>query len=379
MTSRGRHVKQFVEEENPGVRTRRPAHSDNFAFLRLIAAIAVIYGHAFPLTGHVAPGLMANGIQTIAVKIFFVISGYLITESWLRDPHPVRYALRRILRIFPALVVLCVVTVFAVGPLLTTLMVADYFRNSLAYMYFWNILMSPFYSLPGVFSGNIYPNAVNGSLWTLPVELSMYILMPLTLMTVRWNRMFFSLCAILLCVASLIVIRGGTEYGPIVFYGTNIVSALDVAPYFFVGALARLLDAKRYLNLQYAFVACLIAPFVPNSDLAREAVLLVLLPYAVLSFGYAYPPRFAAVAKIGDLSYGTYLYGFLMQQIAVSCFEFGRTPMSNFLLAVVPTLICAALSWKYIEKPMLAIKPSRWSPTVRLASRQDPSSSDAAS
>ena len=64
---------------------------NGFDGIRLAAAATVIIGHAYPLTGNVAPGLLANGIQTIAVKTFFVVSGFLIAGSWIADPNVPRY------------------------------------------------------------------------------------------------------------------------------------------------------------------------------------------------------------------------------------------------------------------------------------------------
>lgn len=66
---------------------------DNFAAIRIVAAVLVIFGHAFPLTGTVGPGYLGNPVSTLAVKVFFVISGYLISGSWLRDPNALRYML----------------------------------------------------------------------------------------------------------------------------------------------------------------------------------------------------------------------------------------------------------------------------------------------
>ena len=61
--------------------------ANNFDILRLISALLVIYGHSYPLTGLPEPGFAASGVATIGVKIFFVISGYLVALSWLRDSN----------------------------------------------------------------------------------------------------------------------------------------------------------------------------------------------------------------------------------------------------------------------------------------------------
>src|SRR5579871_1464824 len=90
---------------------------NNFDHVRLFGALLVIYGHAYPLTGTVIPGFAANGVATIGVKIFFSISGYLVAQSWLRDPNIVRFFTRRALRIFPALIAVVLLSTFVLGPI----------------------------------------------------------------------------------------------------------------------------------------------------------------------------------------------------------------------------------------------------------------------
>lgn len=334
-------------------------HTDNFGFLRLIAAIAVLFGHAFPLTGYMAPGLMANGVQALAVKVFFVISGFLITESWMRDQHITRYAMRRILRIFPGLIALVFLTVFFFGPVLTTFSPKDYFFSPSTYAYFLNIAMSPRYNLPGVFENNIYPTAVNGSLWTLPVELCMYILMPAAVIFSRYTKFNFHFLTILLCIFSIYFVRIDRSNEPYVLYGTNLKSALDVAPYFFLGASAKMLRSTGVFNNQIAIAMLIAAPFLTQNAAFCEILLYIVLPYTILSFGIASQPVFAAIGRHGDFSYGIYLYGFLIQQMVAKFFQIGNQPYANFTIALIPTAVLAWFSWQWVEKPMLAMKPSR--------------------
>lgn len=152
-----------AQKMNGGVKAR----GNGFDGLRLAAAALVIIGHAYAITGNVAPGLLANGIQTIAVKAFFVISGFLITGSWVADPNVARYMIRRCLRIFPGLALLCLLTMCIAGPAFTSLGVEPYLRSAGTKFYAWNLVLYPVYSLPGVFEHNTYGPAVNGSLWSL--------------------------------------------------------------------------------------------------------------------------------------------------------------------------------------------------------------------
>jgi peptidoglycan/LPS O-acetylase OafA/YrhL len=330
---------------------------DNFVAIRLVAAILVMFGHSFPLTGGYGPGYLGNSVSTLSVKVFFVISGYLISESWSRDPHFGRYLLRRALRIFPALIVLCVLTVFIVGPVLTDLTPSEYFSSDATWRYFSNVALLPVFALPGVFQDNIYQGAVNGSIWTLPVEFSMYLLMPLVLV-LPGRRVMSVVMAVGLSIASIWFTRFNIPDNPAVFWGTNLITGLELVPYFFWGAVYRIWINPRRLNLQIAVAMILLLPLLAIDNWPRsEVVALVIIPYLTLTLGHAAPPLFAGVERWGDWSYGVYLYGFLVQQIVANYFPTSGNSWMNLLFSVPPTLLLGMLSWRFIEEPVLRLKP----------------------
>lgn len=344
-----------------GAQLAATANRDNFASVRLVAAILVVYGHSFPLTGGEGPGYLGSAVSTLAVKVFFVISGYLISESWVRDPHLLRYLTRRVLRIFPALAVLCLLTVFVVGPWLSALPLADYFASQQTWRYLTNVVLLPNYGLPEVFSGNIYSGAVNGSLWTLPVEFSMYLLVPAILVLPFARHAIFAV-AVLSSVASVWFTRMQIPDVPPVIWGSNLINALEMVPYFFWGAVYRIWVPRRTLSVQVAVLMLVVLPLLVVGWPSSEVVALILLPYATLAFGFAAPPALGWVDRYGDFSYGAYLYGFLCQQIVGHFLPLPGNHWANFGFAVIPTLLLGLLSWKLIEKPALQLKPHRRSP-----------------
>ena len=93
-------------------------------FLRLISAIFVILHHSYPLTGN---NSLLSVLGAIAVSTFFVISGYLVSQSWFSDPTPSRFLWKRILRIVPGLVTVVIFTIIIIGPVNTSLPVREYF------------------------------------------------------------------------------------------------------------------------------------------------------------------------------------------------------------------------------------------------------------
>ena len=114
------------------------------------------------------PGVYSGAI---AVKVFFFISGLLVTNSLLQQKSPVAFVLGRFFRIWPALLVLLLVTALVVGPLCSGLGWREYFMHGDPYRYFWkNALLNSDARLPGVFAHNPLPNLVNGALWTLSYE-----------------------------------------------------------------------------------------------------------------------------------------------------------------------------------------------------------------
>jgi peptidoglycan/LPS O-acetylase OafA/YrhL len=341
--------------------TPRSAHrQNNFDFLRLIGAVLVIYGHAYPLTGSVSPGFAGNGVATIGVKIFFVISGYLVALSWLRDGNLARFLLRRCLRIFPALVAVVILTVLVLGPLLTTQPLSAYFNNPLVTFYLRNIALYINYSLPGVFEHNVYPNAVNGSLWSLPAEFFMYLLTPILLArVVSFHKSTFALITAVFVVLSLLLTHAIPRGSQLVIYATDVWSWLQVAPYFVVGAAVALYRLERLMNIHVAFIGLLALAACDTNATVKEAMLMLVLPCACLSFGLGYAPIFEKITRGNDLSYGVFLLGFPVEQAISNTLGSQIGPWPEFVIALPICLGLAYLSWNLVERPILAWKPGR--------------------
>jgi peptidoglycan/LPS O-acetylase OafA/YrhL len=346
-------------------RMAEPAHANNFDFLRLIGAALVIYGHAYVLTGNVPPVFDGNGVHTIGVKIFFVISGYLVAQSWLRDQNLFRFACRRSLRIFPALIAVVVLTVAVVGPAMTTLPLSAYFSDRGLAVYLRNIALYINYALPGVFAHNTYPIAVNGSLWSLPAEVSMYLFTPIMLSPLIIRRKaVFAVGTIALCAASLALVCAFPRHSVYVIYGTSLWAWLEVAPYFVIGAAFPLYRLERLANIHVAFVAVCALAMVPLGAVASQLALMIVLPSAVIAFGLGFTPVFRSLTRGNDLSYGVFLWGFPVQQVLVATLGPQTGPVANCLMALAVSSALAYLSWNFIELPMLSLKPRRGKPVL---------------
>jgi peptidoglycan/LPS O-acetylase OafA/YrhL len=182
---RGRSIDEFIKERK-----------NNFDFIRFLAATLVIFSHSYPITtgnnGSEPFGILSNGQMTfgeLAVSVFFVISGFLITQSFDRSKNIFYYLKARILRIFPALIMVVILSVFFLGPIFTDLSLKNYFSDPQTIDYFKTITLYWMqFDLPGVFQSNIYPGAVNSSLWTLWFEFFFYIVVAFLGVTKLLNK-----------------------------------------------------------------------------------------------------------------------------------------------------------------------------------------------
>ncbi len=131
--------------------------------------MAVVVDHAFLLSG---PGKLTIlfwsdrtlGLGALAVVVFFAASGYLVAASWMADPRLERFVAKRVVRLWPGLAVLVLLTTFVAGPLLSALPPQAYFANPDTWAYLRTVTLAPVVTqLPGVFATNPLPLTVNGS------------------------------------------------------------------------------------------------------------------------------------------------------------------------------------------------------------------------
>lgn len=160
---------------------------NNFDVLRLIFALFVIITHAYPLSGtkYDSEPLMrlTNGqlsFSFLGLKGFFILSGYLVYKSFQRSNTFFDFFKKRVLRIFPALLIMSAFIIFIIGALISEIDWDQYLSNSNVYLYFLQsttlINFGKIKCLPGVFEKNIHGCEVNGSLWTIAYEFFFYFL-----------------------------------------------------------------------------------------------------------------------------------------------------------------------------------------------------------
>lgn len=326
---------------------------NNFTALRWLGALMVLVGHAYIFLGLPEPVILGWApLGPIGVFIFFAISGYLVTQSWERDPHVGRFLVRRALRIFPGLWVCVVLSTYLLGPLLTKIPLHDYWWHAHTKGYLSNLYLYISYALPGVFDGNKYPHAVNGSLWSLPVEFMMYLLMAgfLCLRPSRWISLLAGLGAIL-----MVFVWALPRSEMLVFYRTDMRQLFICGAYFWVGVLMhqwRLperLSGPVLLGVLLAWLA--LSPWRSLFVLASYLA----LPLLVIGVGERSWPV-ARRLNAFDYSYGVYIYAFPVQQTIA--FFYPDMGLAAYLaVTVLCTVFLAKLSWHGVESPSLRFKP----------------------
>ena len=324
---------------------------NNFNLMRLVAAWLVIYGHAHAITG--LPGhdgiawltqLRAAG--AVAVDMFFAVSGFLIAASLERNT--VRgYLVSRGLRILPALLACVALTTLVLGPLLTT--TADYFTQAQTWDYLLvnaSLLLSRFH-LPGVFTGHP-TDVVNGSLWTLPNEARLYVLLLIAWLLGLLAPKRYTLLWLLAMVAGYAL---AWRYWPL---PDHIQKYGECAAFFTTGAL--LWVNRDRIRLSGGVVVGSLACFA----LLRGTTWSHLPYFGLLTYGTLYLGLRVRLPRIRrhDLSYGLYLYGWPAQELAWML-PAGKSVAGNIVIATVIALACAAMSWWLVERPALRWK-KRW-------------------
>ena len=280
------------------MQTSLDSHSNNFTALRLFAALLVLYGHAFELYKLPAPSFMGwMPLGPIAVYIFFAISGYLISISWTRDSHIVRFVLKRVLRIFPGLIVCILLTIFVLGALTTTLSFGDYFKNPQTWL----------------------------------------------------QRAGVILLAVLFFIANYYI--GLTT---VVFYAFPVQYLAICGMYFLVGVGIHQWRLLRFLSASNVIAIAVIWLSLSRWPTLFEYVSYILLPFLTIAFGTGASKAFTWLDKY-DYSYGVYIPAFPVQQV-ISFYFLNHGFRFGIFTSAIITLCLAALSWHWIEKPALQYK-----------------------
>ncbi len=354
-------------------------NQNSLDFIRFVAAIMVIFSHAFPLSlgmdfQRYDPMVWLTNSQatsgTVAVNIFFVISGFLITASMVQSQNALTYLKARFLRIYPGLLVVVLLTMFVLGPLVTTLSLREYLSDPATYQYLGMLRLNGSENvLPGVFATNNFAFVINPSLWTLYYEVLCYLLILLLWLTrllkKRWILgLFIEFLGLNLIGYLLVPTLSGFgihnrlfDLSHAVFFSDLLSNFMHLTPLFLSGGVFyfyrnRIVMKPRYLTLGVIFLVV--------SIITGTGFITLWFPtfgtYTLLYVASSSRSPFKSFGKHGDFSYGLYIYAGPVQQTLTYLFGGVMLPMVNFALAMPITLFIAMLSWHFVEKPALRLK-----------------------
>lgn len=329
--------------------------ANNFDFLRFLGAIFVVWGHSYALGAPPAPSFWGRGIHEFGVVVFFCISGYLVSQSLVRTSTVSSFLLKRCLRIFPALAACVLISVFVLGPAVSTLDLQSYFLHPQTRRYLWNIVLSTQYFLPGVFDTNGKPGAVNGSLWSLPVEFVCYLALAALCLMISRRRLIYGTAVLLLLTSATGLYLIQDPHSPLLYR-----TAFGLFPFFFAaGCLSLLGERVRYrLDVAIALIALLYLVSAANIVWLREVALWLAVPYIVVAFGNRASQSISDWGHRwhGDISYGIYLYSFPIQQLIIHTPSTRPHVVTIIVGTLAGSIACGVASWHLIEKRALALK-----------------------
>lgn len=346
---------------------------NNFDLLRLFAALQVVVLHAWEHL-ELPTGGFAGSLRTLlsffpGVPIFFVISGFLISRSWERSHDLKSYARNRFIRIYPALW-----AAFAVSLILLATLGALSLSN-LGQASFWAWLVAQvsfgqFYN--PTFLRDFGVGVVNGSLWTIPVELAFYAFLPVFYTfgvdraSPRASRIVTGMLFVGSFAAFLVTTEGSGTSRSFVAKALNVTLAPHLYMFMLGMGLQRNLQfVDRWLaGRAWVWLAALVS-FMVSTHLAGDKpawsfapivfVHRILLAMTTLSCAYSARSLAGRWLRGADVSYGAYLYHMLVVNLLVEL-GLGKGSSSGLVAVLAGTLALAGLSWHYVEHPALRRK-----------------------
>jgi len=321
---------------------------NNTDLIRLFLSLMVIYGHATtisPQAGYVDffEYLIGVNSSSVAVWIFFFLSGLLITNSLIVKRNITIFIVARFFRIWPALFVLIFITSYVLGPLLSRDDLSVYFGNTYTHDYFLrNIRLAQQYFLPGVFTSNPYREMVNGSLWSIPYEIYAYFILLVSFffgILNKWSILVFIFVVgfdFISPFAILSLDRGAPLY---------LLFSFSLGVFFTLWADKVMIDIKKPLIFIFGYIVL--------GDL-KVAILMIQVSIFYFVLWLSIQKWFLTFKPKHDLSYGVYLWGFFIAQILVMFFP-GINIYYHQFFSICISLIFAYFSCILVERPCVRL------------------------
>lgn len=330
---------------------------NSFNLVRLLAAASVIVSHSFLIPSGVGASEPLRALTSFtlgrhAVHIFFFVSGLTLARSLHLNSNIAHYAWARLLRIVPALVGFGLFFAFFLGPLVSSASIADYFLDPRTWIYPLSVPLNFQHATPPplVFKNVPIAGAVNNPLWTIKYEVCAYVGLAafagIGLLLKRWHAIALSFVALV----TMIVLQPFEEGGLL----GALYQASKFATCFLFGVSAYALRDHLPVSIGWIILTVAIAALFARTVFGQPAFILLDAHLALLIGSQSFGPLTRWTRK-NDLSYGTYIYGWPIQQAIVALIP----SVGAFVVGAVsiPTALALGyLSWIVIERPALQLK-----------------------
>lgn len=335
-------------------------HQNNFTLIRLIAALVVVKQHSFSSTALYSPTdfMSVLHISAFGLPSFFFISGLLVSQSLELSSSRKNFIWKRFLRVYPAAWLSILFCAFILGPLVTTCSIKDYFSSHLFYQFLSTcFLIRVKYQLPGVFYNSLMGHsAVNSSLWTISLELKLYLgLLLFWLLKLPGKKYLVFLAIIAILVADQVFPnKTGLLIYKLIGMHINIFGVFSCTAFFLTGVLANFYKQKIFIK-NYWLLLILIFFLLAINLPSLRSLSFILIPMINLFGATKGINLLKRITPHADLSYGIYVFAFPIQQIVANYFRPGNT-WAFFLLTILIVLPFAFFSWHFVEKKALSLK-----------------------
>ncbi|HEY9216124.1 MAG TPA: acyltransferase [Ancylobacter sp.] len=332
------------------------ARLNNFGLLRLLFASSVVLSHAPELVdGNRSRELLTRIFGTLSfgelgVDGFFLISGYLITRSFLTSPGLLAYLTKRVARIYPAFLVATIVSIAVFAPLSGTDLSALLPRDWVRVLRDAVLLQPP--PVPA-FAGVHYP-ILNGAMWTIAYEFRCYLLVAcLGLLGILQRRLYVLAGTIILVL--LLTAKPPTPYNPSILMLGNVPDTIRMTAAFFVGSifyLYRDVIVYRTDHAVLAAIALVACMFVPR---VAEPALYIFGGYLIFWLALVVKASpLSGITTEHDISYGLYLYTWPIQSTLVFFYK-DISPWLMFAVSLGLAALFGLVSWAFLERKILRL------------------------
>ena len=321
---------------------------NNLNFMRFIAALMVIVSHCYSVVLGGAAGsylLKLTGDRLspggVSVGVFFLFGGFLIARSCEHYPEPKKFFSARVLRLFPELLFVVILTTFVLGPILSTLSPAEYFTNPQTYKYLLNGALIMVHQLPGVFTNNPSGDVINAALWTLPVEFICYILCFIGYKLTKFDKKKVLLLSIPVFALAVVYY---VKFSPLQ------LSVVRAVLLFYLGVLIWVF--RDHVTISPVLgLASIVLWFVMVFGAADNLAMLTVFPVACFCLAYGMGNHFSTFGTKFELSYGIYLWAYPIQQALAQFFPVWH-PYVNALIAALLATCGAFLNHFIVVAPL---------------------------